>query len=429
MVLSKFIAKGLLICFCAVFLQMVGSVEIISGAYAQEQAPQVPQLTKSEQRTLEKAQIKETKRLIKEEKKARKEADKVRKAEAKRLAKEEKKARKAAEKARKEEAKRLADQKKIDEELRRNREAAAVAEKARLKALRDNMPAFSGPKKVVAVSRFENLASFASLEPVSMASGLTDQLTDALMQSGGFVVLERDIISDIMGEQNLVTGGRARQSQSARTGKMIAAQVLIKGAVTEFDPYKSSGGKGLSFGGINLSNSKSSAHIALIIRLIDTTTSEVIASVRSEGTADAKSSGLSFVSGALEANANKSVRTPVDKAIQIAIDRAVILIAHQLKDMPYQGRIVKVTPVSLYISASKRDGTMVGDEFTILSVGEEIIDPFTGEFLGRDTVEIGTVVVTTVKDRYAIGKISDQLQAKPKAGDYIAFYRRRSEGQ
>ena len=412
MFLYKLITNSLLVvCFTA-FLQLSPSTGIANEVYAQE-IDQV--LTKAERRSLEKAQKKEAKLKAKEEKKARKAAEKARKSEAKRLAK----IRKAEEKARKK-----------AEEAQLKREAAALAAKSRIQALKDNMPPFSGPKKVVAVSRFENLASFASQGQMSMGGGLTDQLTDALIASGGFVVLERSTVSDVIGEQNFAASGRVKQSQSARTGKLTAAQVLIKGTITEFDTDQSGGDGGISFGGISFSSSKASAHIGLVIRLIDTTTSEIIASVRSEGKAEASSSGLGFTNKDVDVNTSSSVRTPIDKAAQIAIDRAVIRIAHQLKDMSYQGRVVKVTQRSLYISASKRDGTLVGDEFTVLSVGEEITDPYTGELLGRDTAEIGTVIVTNVKDRYAVTQISGRLKGKPKAGDFVTFHQRRiSDGQ
>ena len=101
-------------------------------------------------------------------------------------------------------------------------------------------PAAADPlKKVVAVSRFENQTSFVDPSSGSsgqalLTNGLADQLTDALIQSGRYIVLERQTLTDVIGEQDLATSGRVQQAQSARTGKLTAAQILIKGTVTEF---------------------------------------------------------------------------------------------------------------------------------------------------------------------------------------------------
>ena len=87
-------------------------------------------------------------------------------------------------------------------------------------------------KKIVAVSRFENKTSWKG--QVSLDDGMADQLTDALMQSGQFTVMERQTLGDVTAEQDLANSGRAQKSQSAQTGKLVNAQILVKGTVTEF---------------------------------------------------------------------------------------------------------------------------------------------------------------------------------------------------
>ena len=85
-------------------------------------------------------------------------------------------------------------------------------------------------KKIVAVSRFENKTSWKG--QVSLDDGMADQLTDALMQSGQFTVMERQTLGDVTAEQDLANSGRAQKSQSAQTGKLVNAQILVKGTVT-----------------------------------------------------------------------------------------------------------------------------------------------------------------------------------------------------
>ena len=183
---------------------------------------------------------------------------------------------------------------------------------------------FNGLKKIVAVSRFENKASFAGGGQYQVGFGMTDQLTDALVQSGRFVVVERQTLTDVIGEQDLARSGRASQGKvSARTGKITSAQILIKGTVTEFQDGSSGGGSGVGFAGIRLGASGGETHVGLIIRLINSTTGEIIVSKRVEG--KAKSSGYNVglnVAGFSFAN-DSFKKSPIGKTVQIVIDRAV----------------------------------------------------------------------------------------------------------
>src|SRR5882762_2598683 len=56
-------------------------------------------------------------------------------------------------------------------------------------------------KKIVAVATFENKTTWQG--QVSIGDGMADQLTDALMQSGQFVVMERQALKEVITEQDL----------------------------------------------------------------------------------------------------------------------------------------------------------------------------------------------------------------------------------
>jgi curli biogenesis system outer membrane secretion channel CsgG len=276
----------------------------------------------------------------------------------------------------------------------------------------------AGLKKVVAVSRFENKTAFAEGGQFHLDTGMADQLTDALIQSGQFTVLERETLSDVVGEQDMAVSGRFQKSDSARTGKLTSAQILIKGTVTEFEHQTSGSGSGIGFGGFKIGSQKENAHVGLIIRLIDTTTGEVLASERVEGTA--ASGGFKFgmdVSG-VSFGTDSFKKTPLGKATQIAIDNAVHFIAAQLKNKPFQGRVVKYDGSSVYISAGANSGASVGDAFTVFSVGEELIDPSTGEILGVQEKQIGSLKVTQVSEKYSVASIVSGGKGI-KSGDII----------
>ena len=64
----------------------------------------------------------------------------------------------------------------------------------------------------------------------------------------------------------------------AKRRRGLGAQIVVRGAVTEFEEQASGGGAGIRFGGFGAEGSVRNAHVALDIRLIDTSTGQVIAS-------------------------------------------------------------------------------------------------------------------------------------------------------
>jgi curli biogenesis system outer membrane secretion channel CsgG len=272
-------------------------------------------------------------------------------------------------------------------------------------------------KKIVAVSRFENKTAWRG--QVSLDDGMADQLTDALMQSGQFVVLERQTLGDVMAEQDLANSGRAQKSQSAQTGKLVNAQVLVKGTVTEFENLSQGSDSGIGFGGFKIGAKREEAHVGLIIRLIDTTTGEVLASERCEGKAKAGGTTFGMNVAGVQFGTSGFSKTPLGKAVQMAIDNAVQIVADKLKNVPFQARIVKVVNDNeCLISGGEKTGISNGDVFTIYSVGESLVDPATGEQLGTELEKKGTVKVTKVEEKYAKAKTDGSLK-DIKAGDIV----------
>ena len=147
----------------------------------------------------------------------------------------------------------------------------------------------SGLKKTVAVFEFQNDSGWSSV--ATLGQDFSTQLSDALVQSGKFIVLTRKDLDVVMAEQDLAASDRMAKSNTAKIGKIVPAQILIKGQITEFEENTSGGGQGLSIKGVSLGLKKSSAHMAVIIQLIDSTTGEIVESKRVEG--DASGGGVS----------------------------------------------------------------------------------------------------------------------------------------
>lgn len=275
-------------------------------------------------------------------------------------------------------------------------------------------------KPIVAVTRFDDRSSYDSGSEYALSNALSDQLTDALIQTEAFVVLERQVLQDALAEQEFASGDRVSTSQSARIGKLTGAQVLVMGTVTDFDLQEGDSRGGIKFGGVRIGGNKQTAHVGLIVRLVDATTGEVLESQRISGEAESRGASIGLDIGGIEFDAADFKSTPMGEASQEALDEAVEFIAREARQVPFRARVVEVDGENIVISAGGRNNIQQGARFTVMSVGRELTDPFTGELLGYDQSPIGSISVNRVFDRFAYAD-AVKLSGEAKIGDFVVF--------
>jgi curli biogenesis system outer membrane secretion channel CsgG len=190
-----------------------------------------------------------------------------------------------------------------------------------------------GPKARVAVSRFED-KSAKGRSTGQIGDGMAEMLSNALFSTNRFIVLERQALKDVIREQDLGASGRVRQDTAAAIGELEGADLLIQGTITEFEPGSSGAGGGVGgwvpgrrwgvlgglVGGIKTS------HVAMIVKVIDAKTGRILASEQVEGKATDIGGGIGVGGYALAGVFGAYSKTPMEKAIRIAIEEAVKLI-------------------------------------------------------------------------------------------------------
>jgi len=130
-----------------------------------------------------------------------------------------------------------------------------------------------------------------------IGQGISDLLVDELVNDGSYRVIERKRLDAILAEQNLAQSDRADPSAQtlARVGKMLGVKYMIVGSITKFGTEKSNksfsgGGFGSKYGVGEVGTAKGKANVAISARMIDTTTGEILAVAKGDGTS--KRSGL-----------------------------------------------------------------------------------------------------------------------------------------
>lgn len=213
-----------------------------------------------------------------------------------------------------------------------------------INSLANSFPHYSGPRARLAVADFDVQTAKADFK---IGSGLREMLITALVNSNRFSVVERQALNTPAKEQEPVNSTVSRVAQGAQASKLKTADLIIAAAVNEFEPEASGGKAGIGGGGGMasgllgglLGTSLNKAHIALDIRIVDASTSEVLAATRIQGQATDVSGG--FMNGflgswALGAGLSGYAHTPMEKAVRLCVIEAVRYIAQALPQEYYK---------------------------------------------------------------------------------------------
>lgn len=124
-----------------------------------------------------------------------------------------------------------------------------------------------------------------------IGKGVADLIVDELVNDGSYRIIERKRLDALLAEQNFSNSDRAEPDAAAvaKMGKMLGVKYLMVGSLTKFGTENKKvgvGGGGWGIGGIGVGKvgtSKGKANVAVTMRIIDTSTGEILASAKGEG--------------------------------------------------------------------------------------------------------------------------------------------------
>jgi curli biogenesis system outer membrane secretion channel CsgG len=192
--------------------------------------------------------------------------------------------------------------------------------------------AYNGPKARIAVAQFKDKTGKGWWSG-QIGDGMADMLATSLFNTNRYIVLERHILGDVLAEQDLGASGRVKKQTAAPIGQIEGAELLITGAVTEFEPGASGMGGDLGgtvgkvFGGVLGGIRK--AHIAIDVRVVDTRTSRLVAATSVEGEATDYNLGGLAIGSSVGGSLGGYSKTPMEKAVRVALGEAVNFIVSQ----------------------------------------------------------------------------------------------------
>ena len=260
------------------------------------------------------------------------------------------------------------------------------------------LPPLKGPKKSVAVTRFQDESRFS--EEWDIGEAIADLLTTALVQTNRFVVVERERIKTLLHERDMAASGRRTKVEFIGGERLVPAQIGISGTVVEFSPEKKEGGV-LSEGG----TVSEAVHVALRLRIRDTLTDMVLFEETVERKASYTGVQGDYTDETFGIGGERFPETPLGKATLETIAEAAYRIALDLDKVPWRGSVILAEGGKVYINCGKREGITPGQKLVVNSRGEELTDPETGELLGVEETRAGTISVVQVNEKYSVAKI------------------------
>jgi curli biogenesis system outer membrane secretion channel CsgG len=290
--------------------------------------------------------------------------------------------------------------------------AASSKRPPKSKDVGEEAPGLTSLKKVVAVADFD-------VEDVGwgsdVAMNLGDMLVDKLVNTGKFIVVERDrkaidltLSRMAEREQGAKQAGLSR-GKGADAGKAMAAQALFVGMISGAGKGSNFGGAGggwgsggFGLGGLGISSNK----VSVIVRWYDTTSLEIKGSQECTGT----QSSLSLFGGGMgdggAGGGGGTFRSTLAKTFSKAIDKCVQWIVKNMEKLPWEGKIVSVKGGQVYLNAGTDAGVKIGDTFSVYKAGEELVDPDTGASLGVEETLAGQIQVSKTMPKFSFATIT-----------------------
>ena len=228
---------------------------------------------------------------------------------------------------------------------------------------------FSGPKRRVAVIKFEDKTAFGRGR---LGSAASDILMTELSRSGGFLMMSRSDTTEILDEQAFGQSGAVNPATAAATGKMLGLNAIVTGSISQF------GVKTLGSEFLIGKQKLQQATATVDVRVVDAETGQILFAESGTGIYETKTTevlGIGQSAGYDETLGGNALRAAIAQFIDNLLNR--------MAKIEWAGRVADIQDGDVVINAGQKTGLKIGDRLASYTLGKEITDPETGVSMGR----------------------------------------------
>lgn len=250
------------------------------------------------------------------------------------------------------------------------------------------------PRIVVAMPR-TSASSFTiggnNLSSEDLGKLIKNRLSDSITQTNRFTVLDREFTDEVSKQMTFIESGMVKNQDYARIGQMLATDLIVIPKIDRFEYLKSE----------------------RKMRVIDRT----IASYSGGGTISIQV--INAVTGQVVLSESYSAELPTTPptTMGVGVDggKLMNILLDSISTELIQNMLIKTFPVSV-VSMNGLDlvlnqgGQSVkqGAHYSAVQLGQEVIDPQTGQSLGKMDSPCCTVEITRVGPKMSYGRIVDE---------------------
>jgi hypothetical protein len=209
--------------------------------------------------------------------------------------------------------------------------------------------------------------------------------------------------------------------------KMIPAQYIVVGSVTEFGAPNQGGG--FSIGGVadngfggGLGIRKETGKVSIDLRILNARTGEVVSAFTVSKTVSRTAVSITTDYRGVSMGGDTFKKTPLGDACRQALAEAADRIAGALAGAGWEAKIVDADGDEAFVNAGAEAGLGPGDRLRVERVGRVLTDPDTGQILSERHEQVGEVVIESSEPKVARGHFSAAGPGMiPQRGD-LAIY-------
>ncbi|MFA6357283.1 MAG: trypsin-like peptidase domain-containing protein [Candidatus Omnitrophota bacterium] len=202
---------------------------------------------------------------------------------------------------------------------------------------------------------------------------LSGFLTNALLKSGKFNIVERQDINALLREAEFSNSKWVNPQQANRIGNVYGVKHIVIANLLRNES----------------GNRVTAGNYALTLRLCEVETGNISASGQGEGL-----------------------------NIKEAVINAVSDFSAKVSSQPWSTRIIKIEDGFIYFAAGTNEGLKVKDVLELYKLKSQIVDPQTNKVLGAEKIKVGNIeVVEILRANLSKAKVLESIE--PVAADFI----------
>ncbi|MEO8604705.1 MAG: CsgG/HfaB family protein [bacterium] len=222
--------------------------------------------------------------------------------------------------------------------------------------------------------------------------GLDSALVRAFVQSNKFDVIERTRIEAIIAENRFATSSAGAPANAAQMGRLTGARYVVLGRVQE----QSTRRRTAVIPYVDERTCRETSRLRVELRVVQAQSGRIVATAQGP---NGSASGLSGRCG--------SVSSATWGALA---ERAAAALVSQVVDGVFPLQVVHAGLDEVTLNRGAGGELRVGSSLECFTAGDAIVDPDTGDVLGRDETAIGRAVVTEVRPKLSKARPADGAQ-------------------